>query len=92
MMRTSIRILLALMLVTSRARAQGALSTSGLGYPTGQISARAEGAGGALADFDALSQVDPASIAGVGSAALFFQYSPEFRRVSGAPRGHNYSA
>jgi hypothetical protein len=29
-----------------------------------------------------LSLVAPSSIAGVGSAALFFQYSPEFRRVS----------
>ena len=81
-MRTSIRVMLALTVVTSTASAQGALSTSGLGYPTGQISARAEGAGGALADFDALSLVAPAAIAGVGSAALFFQYSPEFRRVS----------
>jgi hypothetical protein len=35
-----------------------------------------------LADFDALSLVNPASLAGVGSAALFFQYSPEFRRVT----------
>lgn len=81
-MRTSIRVLLALTVVTSTAHAQGALSTSGLGYPTGQLSARSEGAGGALADFDALSLVAPAAIAGVGSAALFFQYSPEFRRVS----------
>ena len=81
-MRTSIRVVLALTVVTSTAHAQGALSTSGLGYPTGQISARSEGAGGSLADFDALSLVAPAAIAGVGSAALFFQYSPEFRRVS----------
>jgi hypothetical protein len=81
-MRTSIRALLALTVVTSTVNAQGALSTAGLGYPTGQISARSEGAGGALADFDALSLVAPAAIAGVGSAALYFQYSPEFRRVS----------
>ena len=63
-------------------QAQGALSLQGLGYPTGQLSARAEGTGGGAADFDALSLVTPASIAGVGSAALFFQYSPEFRRVT----------
>jgi hypothetical protein len=81
-MRTSVRILLTLIVFTSTAHAQGALSTSGLGYPTGQISARSEGTGGALADFDALSLVAPAAIAGVGSAALYFQYSPEFRRVS----------
>ncbi|HEV7837327.1 MAG TPA: hypothetical protein VGO75_04600, partial [Gemmatimonadaceae bacterium] len=62
--------------------AQGALSTQGLGYPTGQMSARAEATGGAVADFDALSLVSPAAIAGVGSSALFFQYSPEFRQVT----------
>ncbi|MEA2705614.1 MAG: hypothetical protein QOH22_402 [Gemmatimonadaceae bacterium] len=73
---------LALALIGFRADAQGALSTQGLGYPTGQMSARAEATGGAVADFDALSLVSPASIAGVGSSALFFQYSPEFRRVT----------
>ena len=68
----------------TRGEAQGALSLQGLGYPTGQLSARAEGTGGGVADFDALSLVSPAAIAGVGSAALFFQYSPEFRRVTTA--------
>jgi hypothetical protein len=81
-MRALTVVLLAAICVTSVARAQGALSTEGLGYPYGQVSARAEGAGGSLADFDALSLVSPSSIAGVGSAALFFQYSPEFRRVT----------
>src|SRR6266566_4590039 len=65
-----------------RVEAQGALSLEGLGYPTGQFSARAEGTGGGVADFDALSLVTPASLAGVGSSALFFQYSPEFRKVT----------
>ncbi|MDQ6690779.1 MAG: hypothetical protein M3Z18_09750 [Gemmatimonadota bacterium] len=46
------------------------------------MSARSEGAGGSLADFDALSLVAPAAIAGVGLSSLFFQYSPEFRRVT----------
>jgi hypothetical protein len=81
-MRTPIVAALALVLIGSRGNAQGALSTQGLGYPTGQMSARAEGTGGAVADFDALSLVSPASIAGVGASALFFQYSPEFRRVT----------
>ena len=66
----------------SRAEGQGALSLEGLGYPTGQMSARAEGTGGGIADFDALSLVTPAALAGVGSSALYFQYSPEFRRVT----------
>jgi hypothetical protein len=81
-MRTLIVATLAMVLIVSRGNAQGALSTQGLGYPTGEMSARAEGTGGALADFDALSLVSPASIAGVGAAALFFQYSPEFRKVT----------
>jgi hypothetical protein len=81
-MRTLIVAALAMVLIGSRGNAQGSLSTQGLGYPTGQMSARAEGTGGAVADFDALSLVSPAAIAGVGASALFFQYSPEFRRVT----------
>jgi len=73
-----------LAVVGSRSDAQGALSLEGLGYPPGQFSARAEGTGGALADFDPLSLVSPSAIASAGSAALFFQYSPEFRRVTTA--------
>jgi hypothetical protein len=69
-------------LFASVGRAQGALSLEGLGYPPGQLSARAEGTGGGVADFDALSLVTPASLAGVGTASLFLQYSPEFRRVT----------
>ena len=82
-MRTLTVTALAIALIGSRGNAQGALSLQGLGYPTGQMSARAEGTGGAVADFDALSLVSPASIAGVGASALFFQYSPEFRSVTG---------
>ncbi len=73
-MRAPTIVLLAAICVTSGARAQGALSTEGLGYPSGQISARSEGAGGSLGDFDALSLVSPSSIAGAGSAAHFFKY------------------
>jgi hypothetical protein len=71
-------------IVASRGGAQGALSLQGLGYPAGGLSARAEGTGGGVADFDALSAATPASLAGVGSAALYLQYSPEFRRVTTA--------
>lgn len=68
--------------VSSPAGAQGALSLQGLGYPPGGLSARAEATGGGVAAFDALSLVNPATIARAGSAALFLQYSPEFRRVT----------
>ena len=75
-------VAIAVAVISSRGDAQGALSLQGLGYPTGELSARAEGTGGGVADFDALSLANPASLAGIGSPALFFQYSPEFRRVT----------
>ena len=74
----------ALVLGSASVNAQGALSLEGLGYPAGGISTRAEGAGSSLADFDALSVTSPAAIGGVGSSALYFQYSPEFRQVTTA--------
>jgi hypothetical protein len=75
-------VAIAVAVVSSRGDAQGALSLQGLGYPTGGLSARAEGTGGGLGDFDPLSLVNPSSLASVGSSALFFQYSPEIRRVT----------
>lgn len=85
-MRRSFFAAIALCTISFAARggAQGALSLQGLGYPAGGLSARAEGTGGGVADFDALSAVSPASLAGVGSPALYLQYSPEFRRVTTA--------
>lgn len=83
MMRNTLIIAtISLAICASGASGQGALSLQGLGYPTGGLSARAEGAGSAVADFDALSLVTPAALAGVGSAAVYFQYSPEFRKVT----------
>ena len=73
----------------STGRAQGALSLQGLGYPAGGLSARAEGVGGGIADFDALSATNPAALGGVGSASLFLQYSPEFRSVTTASGSAN---
>jgi len=61
--------------------AQASLSGQGLGYPTGQISTRAEGAGGATAEIDALSMVNPAALGFIGTTTLFFQIEPEYRRV-----------
>ena len=72
----------AVVALSSHAEAQGALSLQGLGFPAGGLSARAEGTGGGVADFDPLSLVNPASLAAVGASSLFFQYSPEFRRVT----------
>ncbi|HJP84425.1 MAG TPA: hypothetical protein VJ852_00405 [Gemmatimonadaceae bacterium] len=83
-MKTLSLIGVSLVIASGTATAQGALSLQGLGYPAGGISTRSEGAGSSLADFDALSVTTPAAIAGVGSSAIYFQYSPEFRRVTTA--------
>lgn len=64
--------------------AQSNLSGQGFGFPTGQLSTRAYGAGGSLAEMDPLSPVNPASIAVIGSRILFFQLEPEFRTVTTA--------
>ncbi|MFI5312197.1 MAG: hypothetical protein ACHQQ3_13235 [Gemmatimonadales bacterium] len=62
--------------------AQGALSTLGFGYPSGQLSTRALGAGGALAEFDPNSPLNPASLVGALRALVYLQYDPEFRNVN----------
>ena len=62
--------------------AQANLSGQGLGYPTGQISTRAEGTGGATAEVDPLSMVNPAALGFIGATTLFFQIEPEYRRVT----------
>ncbi|HVT40383.1 MAG TPA: hypothetical protein VHE78_15175 [Gemmatimonadaceae bacterium] len=67
--------------------AQGSLSTQGFGYPGGQLSSRALGAGGSLADFDANSPLNPASLSLGVRAAVYAQYDPEFRRVT-SPSGN----
>jgi hypothetical protein len=63
------------------ARAQGTLSTQGFGYPTGQISTRSLGAGGALAEIDPLSVTNPATLLDFGGSALYFQAEPEYRTL-----------
>jgi len=66
------------------AGAQGTLSTQGFGYPPGEFSTRALGTGGALAQFDPQSAINPASIGASDQPLLFLQYEPEFRRLTTA--------
>lgn len=78
----AIALALALALAPAAALAQGTLSEQGFGYPPGQLSARALGQGGANAETDAVSAVNPAALSSWGRAGLFFQYAPEVREVS----------
>jgi len=63
------------------AGAQGTLSTQGFGYPTGGMSTRALGTGGAITEFDPLSSTNPAAIPSIGGGALYIQAEPEYRSL-----------
>ena len=71
----------ALLVLPAAAGAQGTLSTQGFGYPTGQMSTRTLGTGGALAEIDPLSVTNPATLINLGASALYFQAEPEYRTI-----------
>lgn len=68
--------------VAPAARAQGALSTLGFGYPSGGLSTRALGSAGSLGEIDPQSPLNPASIVLIARAKAYFQFEPEFRTVN----------
>jgi hypothetical protein len=74
--------LAAIAVMPALARAQGTLSTQGFGYPTGGMSTRALGTGGAVTEFDPLSSTNPAALPSVGGGALYVQLEPEYRQLS----------
>jgi hypothetical protein len=71
-----------LAMCATAANAQGTLSTQGFGYPPGSYSARALATGGGIAEFDPDSPLNPAAITATGAARLFFQYEPEWRKLT----------
>jgi hypothetical protein len=79
--RSSSLLLLALLVAPALAGAQGTLSTQGFGYPTGGMSTRSLGTGGAITEFDPFSSTNPAALGAIGSAALYLQAEPEYRRL-----------
>ncbi len=74
-------VIAALPALAGRAGAQSNLSTQGLGFPTGQLSARALAAGGATAEIDPLSATNPATLGLLRTPALSVQIQPEFRTL-----------
>lgn len=72
----------AALLLPAVAGAQGTLSARGLGFPPGQLSTMARGTAGGLAEFDPLTPLNPASIAGIPATSLTFHYAPETRETS----------
>lgn len=81
--------LVALLALPGLARAQGTISTQGFGYPPGGLSTRAAAAGGGFGEFDFSSPRNPSSTLGWGRGGLYFQYEPEFRRVTAGPGTDN---
>lgn len=75
-------VLAALALVSPTvAHAQGTLAAQGLGYPSGGVSTRTLGAGGAAAEVDPVSTLNPAALAQVGTFEVFGQGHVERRRT-----------
>lgn len=66
------------------ALAQGTLGSQGLGFPVGQLSTHARGTAGAIAEFDPVTGVNPASLSTWGRAAIHVQFEPETRTTSTA--------
>jgi len=78
-----VRFILALSIVAaSTARAQGTLSTQGLGYPPGQLSTPAVSMGGAIGEVDPFSPINPASLGLMTSPIVYFQAEPEYREMT----------
>ena len=80
--RRLLLVLAALAAMPAPVRAQGTLSTQGFGYPTGGMSTRALGTGGAVTEFDPLSSTNPAALPSIGGGALYVQLEPEYRQLS----------
>jgi hypothetical protein len=80
-MRRGIAVLTGVFLAAP-AGAQGSLSVQGFGYPSGELSTRALGVAGSLADFDANSPINPAALLVGTRAIVYLQYDPEFRSVA----------
>jgi hypothetical protein len=62
--------------------AQANLSSQGFGFPPGQLSTRALGTGGSVAELDPLSPGNPAGVAAFRAATVYLQIEPEYRTVT----------
>jgi hypothetical protein len=84
-----------MLLASSRATAQGTLGSQGFGYPPGQLSVFARSVGGAMAETDPLSPINPAALALLRRGGLYLQTEQENRRLeanglSGSTRTYRF--
>ena len=81
-MRCHVLLLVLVALSASEAAAQGALAIQGFGYPTGQMSAASLGVGGATAEIDPATPINPANLGRPTRYSIYMQFEPEFRRTT----------
>lgn len=84
-----------MVLVASRAAAQGTLGAQGFGYPPGQLSAYARSLGGSTGETDALSPINPAALMLLRRGGLYLQSEQESRSIdvsgsSGSTRAYRF--
>jgi len=85
----------AMVLVASRASAQGTLGAQGFGYPPGQLSVYSRSLGGASAETDALTPINPAALMLLRRGGLYLQSEQETRSTdvagsSGSTRSYRF--
>lgn len=82
-------MLAALVCTTATAGAQGSIGAQGLGYPVGGLSGAAAAMGGASAEIDPNSFVNPAAITRSNRLSIMVRFEPELRETTiGAQRAY----
>lgn len=81
-MRRLLQTLTVLALAAGALPAQGGLGTQGYGYPTGQLGSSSLGMGGANAEIDPATPINPAAVVTQARYSIYMQFEPEFRRTS----------
>jgi hypothetical protein len=84
-----------LALAATAARAQGTLGAQGFGYPPGQLSVFSRSVGGATAEVDPISPINPASLILLRRGGLYIQSEQESRSLdaeggSGSTRAYRF--
>ncbi|HRN54729.1 MAG TPA: hypothetical protein PK788_14635, partial [Gemmatimonadaceae bacterium] len=74
--------LVALALAAPLAQAQGSLGSQGLGYPVGGLSGAATALGGANAELDPNSPLNPAAVTRSNRLAIQVRFEPELRETN----------
>lgn len=86
LLRPAVAALLVAAVAPAALAAQGSISGQGFGYPTGQLTVRAQSTGGAFAESDPAAPVNPAALFGWIVMGASAQYTPELRTTTADAR------